>query len=461
MHTIIDPFVPFVTFAATPEAAPARKSLNLVEMAIPVFFILIGIELLIHIIMRTRRYYRLNDSLNDLSMGITDQVFGAFLKSIVSLGYLYIHEHWRLFDISGDSVAMWVACLLFYDMQYYWAHRMSHEVNVIWGSHIPHHSSEEYNLTVALRQGAFQGCFFWIFYLPLALVGFPIFMFITMAQVDTLYQFWIHTRSVGKLGPLEFVLNTPSHHRVHHGKNPKYIDKNHAGILIIWDRLFGSFQVEEEEPTYGTAKPLKSWNPLWGQIHYWIDLALLAWHAPRWRDKFLVWIKPPEWRPRGLEKKGPPAYLTKEFYEKYNPRIPVSLSIYAFCQFVPLLVISTYFLKVEHTLDWPAKCTMAGYIMIGLMSCGAIFESKRWAMWVELARQAFNGAFIAYWAYNTLGLDTLWGKLAIAVGIVSACAYINWLLRHRAIFRRPIGSFVNPQRPNGPGENQEQPVSAK
>jgi alkylglycerol monooxygenase len=458
---LIDTLVQFATFAATAEELPAPKGINLIEMAIPVFFILIGVELVIHIFMKTRGFYRLNDSVNDLSMGITDQVLGAFLKSIVSVGYLYIYEHWRLFEITGDSVSMWVACLLFYDMQYYWAHRMSHEVNVIWGSHIPHHSSEEYNLTVALRQGAFQGCFFWIFYLPLALVGFPIFMFIAMAQVDTLYQFWIHTRSVGKLGPLELVLNTPSHHRVHHGKNPKYIDKNHGGILIIWDRLFRSFQVEEEEPTYGTAKPLKSWNPIWGQIHYWIDLALLAWHAPRWRDKFLVWFMQPAWRPQGLEKKGTPAYQTKEFYEKYNPRIPVSLSIYAFCQFVPLLAFSTYFLSIEGTLEWPLKCAMAGYIMFGLVCCGAIFESKRWAMWAEVARQVFNGAIISYWAYNTLGLGSLWGKLAIAIGIVSACAYINWLLRYRKIFRQPVGPFLTFQMPHDTQEPQEEPVSAK
>ena len=145
----------------------------------------------------------------------------------------------------------------------------------MWGSHIPHHQSEEYNLSVALRQGVFQGCFFWLFYLPLAFIGFPPALFILMASIDTLYQFWIHTRTIGKLGPLEWVLNTPSHHRVHHAKNPKYIDKNHAGILIIWDRLFGSFVPETEEPRYGIIKPLRSYNPLWINMHGWVEM----WHA--------------------------------------------------------------------------------------------------------------------------------------------------------------------------------------
>jgi len=155
------------------------------------------------------------------------------------------------------------------------------------------------DLTVALRQGAFQAWFAWIFYLPLAVIGFPPLMFLTVSSFNTLYQFWIHTRTIGRLGPLELVLNTPSNHRVHHGRNPKYIDRNHGGTLIIWDRLFGTFQGEEEEPVYGITKPLASWNPVWANLHYWVELARTARRANRFSDQVRVFLKPGVLDPQG------------------------------------------------------------------------------------------------------------------------------------------------------------------
>lgn len=410
----------------------------LILYAIPVFFLLIGVEILVSYIQR-RATYRLNDSINDLSMGIIDQVGGAFLKSVVFVGYLYVYQNYRLFEIPLSATWPWIACLLMYDLMYYWAHRASHEINFMWGSHIPHHQSEEYNLSVALRQGVFQGCFFWLFYLPLALVGFPPAMFITMANVDTLYQFWIHTRTIGKLGPLEWVFNTPSHHRVHHAKNPKYIDRNHGGILIIWDRMFGTFKEEEEEPVYGTATPLRSWNPVWANVHYWIDLAKLAWRAPRWRDKFLVWFMKPAWRPKGLEKTGPAAYLTRDFYQKYHPRVPVGLSWYCLTQFTPVLVAGTAFLVYEESLHATFRAAAAAWVIGSLTSIGGIFESKRWAFRLECARQVITGAAAIAWIHLTLGLHRLEGLTLAGAVILLVVAMLNWLVRYHTVFTRPAG----------------------
>ncbi len=429
---------------------------NLIEKAIPVFFLLIFLEVILSFLIR-RRVYRYSDSINDLSMGIVDQVGGAFLKSIVFAGYLYLYHNWRLFDIPANSVAAAIGCLLMYDLMYYWAHRASHDVNIIWGSHIPHHQSEEYNLTVALRQGVFQGCFFWIFYLPIALVGFPPALFIMMASIDTLYQFWIHTRTIGKLGPLEWVLNTPSHHRVHHGKNPKYIDKNHGGILIIWDRLFGTFTEEEEEPVYGTATPLRSWNPVWGQIHYWVDLFKLAWHAPRWQDKFLVWFMKPAWRPQGLEKKGPPAYLTEAFYQKYHPRIPAGLSLYTLFQFVPALIIGTAFLAKESSMVLQTRVGVAGLVIITLVCIGGIFESKRWAMLLELVRHPVMAVAAFIWASLTFGLETPSGVIAAAFGTVYSMLMLVWLLQYRSVFVRHFGPIENTTETTTPIEPERVP----
>ena len=150
-----------------------------------------------------------------------------------------------------------------------------------------------------------------------------------MSSFDTLYQFWIHTRLIGKLGPVEWVFNTPSHHRVHHARNPKYLDKNYAGSLIIWDRMFGTFQAEEEEPVYGLVKPLNSWNPLWANLHVWNELFRDAWLAPRWSDKLRIWFMPPGWRPEGLPSNPPPPEVSRETVVPYDTKIPLGLNAYA------------------------------------------------------------------------------------------------------------------------------------
>ena len=273
--------------------------MSLIVLAIPVFFLLIGVELL-WTWREEKRFYRLNDSVSDLSCGILEQVAGVFLKTALFAGYLFVFERYRIFAVPAGSALAWVACWLGVDFCYYWFHRWSHEVNAGWAAHIVHHQSEEYNLTVALRQSVLQGALSWVFYLPLALLAFPPAMFLTVSALNTLYQFWIHTRTVGKLGPLEWVFNTPSHHRVHHGRNPKYLDRNHAGSLIVWDRMFGTFQNEEEEPVYGITTPLANWNPVWANLHYWAELLRTARSTSRPLDRLRVFWKPPGWRPRDL-----------------------------------------------------------------------------------------------------------------------------------------------------------------
>ena len=279
-----------------------------ITYAVPFFFLLIGVELAVALWER-KDYYRLHDSINDLSCGSTEQIIGIFLKGVLFAGYqgtyaLAIRKGINVVDVQGYSAGgKWAAAIVLFlgvDCAYYWFHRIAHEYNAPWAGHVVHHSSEDYNLAVALRQGAFQGLFSWVFYLPLALLGFPPSWFAAVMSFNLLYQFWIHTRTIKTLGPVEWVFNTPSHHRVHHARNPKYLDKNYAGTLIIWDRMFGTFQAEEEEPVFGLTKPLDSWNPLWANLHVWRDLSRDAWLAPRWIDKVRIWFMPQGWRPEGL-----------------------------------------------------------------------------------------------------------------------------------------------------------------
>jgi alkylglycerol monooxygenase len=365
---------------------------NYIALAIPVFFLLIGVEWLVARF-QGRKLYRFNDSINDLSCGILQQVLGVFTKTVVFTGYVAVYEYTRVADIPATAWA-WVGCFLLVDMQYYWFHRVSHESNLPWGAHIVHHSSEEYNLSVALRQGSFQHFFSWVFYLPLAWLGFSPLMFLTCSSFNTLYQFWIHTRTIGKLGPLEWVLNTPSHHRVHHGCNPKYIDKNYAGTLIVWDRLFGSFQREEEEPIYGITKPLANWNPLWANFHYYVDLWKVAKEAPGWKEWLQVWWKPPAWKARWTSKDlghhavpgNRPTPLTHGEAGKYNARAPEGLSGYILLHFLTVLPMTVFLLFKSAELTLAQNAGLAVVIVWTLTDLGALFDQRRWALPAERLR---------------------------------------------------------------------------
>src|SRR5262249_27187754 len=195
-----------------------------------------------------------------------------------------------------------------------------------------------------------------------------------MLSFDVLYQFWIHTRTIGKLGPLEWVLNTPSHHRVHHARNPKYLDKNYAGTLIIWDRMFGTFQAEEEEPVYGLTKPLNSWNPLWANLHVWRDLFRDAWLAPRWLDKVRIWFMPQGWRPEGLPRNPPAPEVTPRTAIRYDTRVPRVLDLYALVHFVAVLPMTVGLMAAADSLPRAEVVGGAMLVLWALMNLGGIFD---------------------------------------------------------------------------------------
>ncbi len=392
--------------------------MNLIVLAIPVFFALIAVEVF-WAWREEKRAYRLSDAVNDLSCGILEQVAGVFLKTAVFAGYLFVFERYRLLDIPSSSPLAWLLCWLGVDFFYYWFHRMSHEVNAGWAAHIVHHQSEDMNLAVALRQSVFQGAMSWVFYLPLAFAGFPPAMFLAVSALNTLYQFWIHTRLIGKLGPLEWVLNTPSHHRVHHGRNPKYIDRNHAGSLIIWDRMFGTFQEEEEEPVYGITKPLASFNPVWANFHYWAELLHTAKRAARPLDRLRVFWKPPGWRPADLGGYERAPEVDAASYRKYDPEVPRRAGLYVFAQFVLVNLVASYFLYQQAALGTAARVALALFIGASVLCLGGLLDRRGWAVTAELGRLA-AGAGLAFWLLPPTAF-----ALTALVSLVSAA----WLPR--------------------------------
>ncbi|HEX4955360.1 MAG TPA: sterol desaturase family protein [Thermoanaerobaculia bacterium] len=406
------------------------QPVDYIALAIPVFFALIGIEILVARI-QGERLYRLNDSLADLATGILQQVFGLFTKVVVVGVYAWIWQEGRLATVPSTLTA-WVLCFLGVDFFYYWFHRVSHESSLPWGAHIVHHSSEEYNLAVALRQGTFQPLFSFLFYLPLAWIGFPPLMFLACVSANTLYQFWIHTRTIGKLGPLEGVLNTPSHHRVHHGCDAKYIDRNYAGVFIVWDRFFGTFQAEQEEPTYGITKPLRSWNPVWANLHHYADLAGKSRRAPSLLEAAKLWWKPPGWKPawagEGWARETGPTPLSHGEAGKYDALPPRPLAAYAVLHFVVAILVTVGLLFLQGSLSGGERLTLAAWVVASLVVIGGIFDRRRWVVPAELTRLALTWATALWLVAHYAPEQTGW---VAGLGSLAAGASAAWLLRGR------------------------------
>lgn len=264
---------------------------SLVVWAIPAFTGLIVAEAVFDAWRQTREYDA-KDAWTNILLGAVSQLWALLYLPLQAVIYTAV---WYLSPLKmpTDAVWAWLLLLVLDDFAYYWFHRISHERRFWWNLHVVHHSSQHYNLSVAVRQSWFSGFFDWIFYLPLALLGFPFWMRAAVHGVNLIYQFWIHTPFIKNLGPLEYVLNTPAHHRVHHGVNEQYLDRNYGGILIIWDRLFGTFVAETEKVRYGLTKPLKSFHPLWINWHAWAETFAAMRERHTWRDKLrCFWASP-------------------------------------------------------------------------------------------------------------------------------------------------------------------------
>ena len=316
--------------------------MDLIALAIPFFLLALLLELTVDRV-RGTGYYRANDAVNSLSAGTLSTTIGYFTRLLPAVIWGYALQNLSLvdidlawFDLSPRGLLLWALALIAFDFCYYWKHRMGHEISVLWAAHAVHHQSEEYNLSTALRQSSTDFLFGWIFYLPLFLLGMPFEVFVTVNALDLIYQFWVHTRMIDKLGWFDRVMVTPSNHRVHHAQNEIYIDRNYGGILILWDRMFGTFQEErDDEPVvFGVRKPLANWNPFWANLQVYDYLWFDAVRAQRWRDKLGVWFRRTGWRPADVEAQYPKRRADLANFEKFDPPLGATTRRYIVWQFV-------------------------------------------------------------------------------------------------------------------------------
>ncbi len=408
---------------------------NPIILSIPVYFLLIGIELVVQFV-ADRKLYRLPDALTNISCGITQQLSGIFLKVLGVGAYTYLFTYFSLTEI---PVVWWSWILLFVaaDFCYYWAHRMSHEINLFWGGHVVHHQSEDYNFSVALRQGSFQIIWTFGFYLPLAIIGFDPVQFVIASALVTVYQFWIHTETIGKLGWIEYILNTPSHHRVHHGRDPKYIDRNHAGVFIVWDRMFGTFQEEEEKPVYGITSPSKSWNPVWLNLEHYYKMAVDMRRMRTWPDRIKFLVKKPGWYPEYLGGYQAPQRVDRRLHKKFDTPFSRPQGFYILMNYLVILGVTAFFLFSLNDFSTLAIVVTSLVIIWTVVNCGGLLEQKTWAVLSEYLRHIL--IIVAASASLYWGVTNFW--LLLTLPVISL-AGLFWMTR---IYRRP--SYFKPSTP--------------
>ncbi len=354
-----------------------QEMINPIAVAIPGFFLLLAVEWWVAR-RRQVKVFRFADAITNLMCGLTSQAAGVFTAVLGATAYLYVFEHAALFELTAEPW-LWVVTFIVVDVIYYAWHRFTHEVAIGWITHVVHHQSEDYNLAVALRQSFTSSLSTIPFFLPLALFGVPPAVAALCIALNTLYQFWIHTELIGRLGPLEWVLNTPSHHRVHHGINPQYLDKNYAGVFIVWDRLFGTFAREEEQVVYGTVAPLRSWNPVWANVWYAVLLGKKLF-GPRGAQ---VAFRSPAFDPvRGEH--VTPLPVSRETRDKFQTPVSAPLIAYQAVHF--LLVTTTLIALLTQTLSLEIRIASASFIFAAGFAFGGLIERKRWALPLELVR---------------------------------------------------------------------------
>ncbi|XP_031432656.1 alkylglycerol monooxygenase isoform X1 [Clupea harengus] len=364
-----------------------------VQQATPFFISLVLLELLVGWLRTGGLIFSLNDEVTSVSAGMVSRLPQLFVRGLELSSYVYFWDNYRIVELPWDSAWTWWLAFFGVDFCYYWVHRCAHELNILWAAHQVHHSSEYYNLSTALRQSVTQQCASWVFYLPMAL-AIPPSVFAVHVQFNLLYQFWIHTELVRDLGILELVLNTPSHHRVHHGRNPYCIDKNYGGVLIIWDRIFGTFAQENDPVVYGLVHPVRSFDILLVQFHYYRYLWRRFWRAQGIKYKLSVIFNGPSWKP-GLPRLGNhlevPKVTVASVGKKgalYNPEWPLPLKLYVFIHFLLVLKAFDDVLAAKMILNQWTVILMTGYILFTLTSLGYIIDQRSNSYQIETLRCA-------------------------------------------------------------------------
>jgi len=348
-----------------------------------------------------RSVNRSMDTISSLSSGMTNTLKEVLGLAIVILSYGWMVDRLALFSIHSDLL-LYILCFILVDFASYWSHRFNHEINVMWNRHIIHHSSEEFNMSCALRQSisGIVGIYFFL-YIPMAVIGIPSQVISVVAPLHLFAQFWYHTRLINRMGILEYIIVTPSHHRVHHAINPEYIDKNYAAIFIIWDKLFGTFQEEQADvpAVYGVKKPVLTWNPFLINFQHIFLLAKDAWRTDKVVDKIKIWFMPTGWRPKDVKEKYPVKVIEEVFaYAKYNPETPKGLEVWSWTQLIFTNALMYFLLIGIAEIDGQGIILYTTFLGASIFSYTSLMDMDKIAIPAELLKLIIG--FFIFYQYN-------------------------------------------------------------
>ena len=381
----------------------------IITLAIPVFFLLIIIEYFYGRYVG-KNTYRLNDTVTSITVGMISRFPTMLNLGVQSVIFVYISSYLNMELLSVKNPFTWIIAFLLYDLSYYWMHRMHHEIKILWATHSVHHHGEDYNLATALRQTSTGWLWKWIFYMPMIILGVPGEVFITVAGVNLVYQFWVHTEHIGHLGFLEKIFITPMNHRIHHAKNKEYIDANYGGVFIIWDRMFGTYNPQRSDikPVYGTATPLNSWNPLWANFQVFSIMIKDTIKTKSWKDKIKVWFSKTYWRPEDcIEEKNP-----NEFYKKFNPEITTDIKLFSFFQMLFTILVSGAVITFISNHAYSEIITFGLFIVALTSLTGYLIQSNAHAYQLILYFSVISIFSILY--FELLSFELLSTKLLLA-----------------------------------------------
>ena len=348
---------------------------------------------------------------------------------VQGLVYAFIAKQFNLGFLASYDPYVWVIAFVLYDLSYYWLHRSHHQIKVLWASHVVHHHGEEFNLSTALRQTGTDFLFKWIFYTPMLLLGIPVEIFVTVAALNLIYQFWVHTEHIGRLGVLDYILVTPSNHRIHHAQNKEYIDANYGGVFILWDRMFGTFIDEREDlkPIYGTSKPLNSWNPLWANLEVWSEMIKDTWRTKRWRDKIALWFSKPKWRPADVSEKYPIKKNDLTQFRKFDTKTTVFAKIFGFTHLVFVSIYTQGVLFNSASIAYVDLMLISFNIVTLMVFASFMYENRVFVYYLELIRSLSVLALISVGYFNFMS------EIIIGYTLFSALASAILVLRDRVL----------------------------
>jgi len=359
--------------------------------AIPAFFLFVWIEYKVAERKKMKNVFKYESSISNISIGIAERLLNLFITGSFYQLFVYIYENYRLMTLP-NTWWIWIVMLLATDFVWYWYHRLGHEINIFWGAHIVHHQSEEFNYTVAARITTLQAIVRNVFWCVLPFVGFHPNLVMTILVVHGVYSFFTHTQVIGKLGWLEYILITPSLHGVHHASDEKYLDKNYGDVFVFWDKIFGTFQEEEEKPHYGLTHPIKSYSFLWQHFHYYLELYEAAKRENTIKGKLRIYFGSPAVMDQDIRPIIEKKWLSKNKKDDYNFEFKNYLNIQLFVAFSLMLLMTYYY----NRLDSLTLFVGTAFILITLINIGAQLEQKRWVPYLEHIRFLIFSTYIIY-----------------------------------------------------------------